>query len=527
MNRSATLERLRSETAPWDVVVIGGGATGLGVAVDAASRGYRTALLEQHDFAKGTSSRSTKLIHGGVRYLRQGDIQLVRESLQERAVLMANAPHLVTPLGFVMPAYRWWQQAYYAAGLKLYDLLAGRRNIAPSRRLSRLETLDYLPTLQPSRLRGGVLYFDAQFDDARLAVTLARTATDRGAAVVNYTRVTGLRKANGRIKGVDAVDEETGETFAIPAKTVVNATGVFSDTVRRLDDPRARPMIAPSRGVHLVLPKRYLPGKKALLIPRTDDGRVLFAIPWQDRVVVGTTDVPVKRPSLEPAPSRQEGEYLLTHARRYLTNPPTESDVLSTFAGLRPLVKADGNTSPAALSRDHTLRASPSGLVTIAGGKWTTYRRMARDTVNRLIELGPLPQARCVTKKLRLHGCTDRPLPEGHWREYGADADAIRQLIETPDKETLLHPHLPYRLAEVRWAVRFEMARTVEDVLTRRTRALLLDARASIEAAPMVARVMAEELNRDAAWIQAQIQAFQRLAKSYLIVPIRSRPKTD
>jgi len=530
MNRERSLARLAGELAarrPWDVLVIGGGATGLGAAVDAAARGYRTALLEGYDFAKGTSSRSTKLAHGGVRYLRQGDLSLVIEALHERGLLLRNAPHLVRHLRFVVPSYEWWEGPFYGAGLKVYDLLAGRLGLGPSRQLSRAETLALLPTVEPAGLRGGVVYHDAQFDDARLAVTLARTLDDLGGVPVNAVRVVGLLKAagphgsHGLIAGVTARDEESGETFEVPARVVINATGVFADAVRRLDEPGVEPLLAPSQGVHLVLDQRFLPGDSAILVPHTDDGRVLFAVPWLGRVIVGTTDTPVAAAALEPRPLPQEIEFLLGHAGRYLTGHPRASDVLSCFAGLRPLIAAAGGRhasdasdasgvggasggasgGTAALRRDHLVQVAPSGLVTITGGKWTTYRRMGQDAVDAAAAVAGLPDRPSVTATLRLHALDDPEL--------------AGLVAERPEWGERLHPRLPYRAADVVRAARHEMARSVEDALARRTRALLLDARASVEAAPRAAALLAAELGRDDAWQRRQVAAYRELARGY------------
>jgi glycerol-3-phosphate dehydrogenase len=518
VNRDEALARLR-EPEPWDLLILGGGATGLGAAVEGASRGYRTLLLEAADFAKGTSSRSTKLVHGGVRYLQQGNVALVLEALRERGRLLKNAPHLVRNLSFLVPAYDWWEGPFYGAGLKLYDLLAGGLGLGPSHRLGRDETLALIPTLEPHGLRGGVVYHDGQFDDARLAITLVHTLYDLGGTAVNYLKVVGLLKEGGLVRGVRAQDAEIGEEHEIHAHAVINATGVFADEVRRLDDPAVPPLLAPSQGVHLVLDRSFQPGDSAVLVPHTDDGRVLFAVPWHGRVVVGTTDTPVAAPSLEPRPLPQEVEFLLTHIARYLTRDPAPADVLSCFAGLRPLVRAhagkeSGDT--AALSRDHTLLISPSGLVTITGGKWTTYRRMGEDAVDHAAPLAGLPEKPSVTVDLHLHGWTDEaePMPDG--TAYGSDAAAVDRLAsEHPGWGEPLHPRLPYRLCDAVWAVRREMARTVEDVLARRTRALLLDARASVEAAPAVARLLAAELGRDETWEREQIAAYEATARGY------------
>lgn len=510
------LARLRADEH-WDVIVIGGGATGLGTAVDAATRGYKTLLLEAHDFAKGTSSRSTKLVHGGVRYLAQGNVALVYEALRERGRLRHNAPHLVNIMSFVVPGYTWWSNPFYGAGLLVYSLMAGSLGIGWSRLIGRAEALRLASTLEPDGLRGGVVYQDGQFDDARLIVALMRTVEDYGGLALNYVPVTGLQKSGQTVRGVLAQDAETGEAFALRGRVVVNATGVYADQVRRMDEPKGAAILSPSQGMHLVLPKRFLPGDHAIMIPKTDDGRVLFAVPWHDRVIIGTTDTPVKDAPLEPRPLPEEIAFLLGHTARYLSLDPTPDDVLSTYVGLRPLVKRGAGGSTAALSREHTLITAPSGLITITGGKWTTYRHMAEDTVNAARKVGALTAAPCITADLRLHGYQSE-LQSEPWRVYGADAPALRALIaEQPGWEALLHPDLPYRVGEVVWAARHEHARSVEDVLARRTRALLLDARAARSAAPVVAQLLAAELGHDEAWQAAQVAQFTALAAGYLL----------
>ncbi|WP_216326870.1 glycerol-3-phosphate dehydrogenase/oxidase [Deinococcus aestuarii] len=513
---------LAAATAPqvWDLLVIGGGASGLGTAVEAASRGYRTLLLEAHDYAKGTSSRSTKLVHGGVRYLAQGNVGLVREALRERGLLKKNAPHLVHDLGFLIAAYTWWSTPFYGIGLKVYDALAGRLNLQPSRLVSRGGALGKVPTLKRDGLRGGVLYFDGQFDDSRLAITLLRTFEDHGGVALNYAPVTGLVKEGGRVAGARFRDGETGREHEVRARAVVNATGVFVDEVRRMDDPGARDMLSPSQGVHVVVDRRFLPGESALMVPRTDDGRVLFAVPWHGRVVIGTTDTPVPEASLEPRPQEEEVAFILGTAARYLDPAPTRADVRSVYVGLRPLVrneKTDGAGSTAALSRDHIIRVSDSGLLTLTGGKWTTYRHMGEDTVDRAAALAGLPERLSLTRGLPLHGWSPPGETAGrpdHLRVYGSDADDIQAL---PGADRLLHPELPYTEAELRWGVRKESARTVEDLLSRRTRALLLNARASVEAAPRAAALLAEELGQGEAWREAQVRAYRDLARGYLL----------
>ena len=518
MNRKEMLARIEQGETLWDFVIIGGGATGLATAIEAASRGYRTALLEQEDFSKGTSSRSTKLIHGGVRYLQQGNVTLVLEALKERGLLRKNAPHLVHNLRFVVPIYDWWEGPFYGIGLKLYDMLAGKHGFGKSKHLSREKTLEYLPTIETEGLRGGVIYYDGQFDDARLAVNMAQTAVDQTATVVNYMKVTGLLKEEGIVSGVTAVDGETGKTYEIPARSVINATGVFTDAVLEMDDPDSEKMILPSQGVHLVFDKSFLPGESAIMVPHTADGRVLFATPWHDRVVVGTTDIPVPDISLEPRPMEEEIDFLLTHAAHYLTKDPSSSDILSMFAGLRPLVKQGSEDSTAAVSRDHTIHISRSGLVTIAGGKWTTCRKMAEDTIDQAATVAQLAESPSVSRDLNIHGFHRNFDKFGELAIYGADAQSIRDLAsETPGLGEPLHENFSTIAAEVVWAVRHEMARTVEDFLSRRTRALLLDARASMEMAPRVAELMAAELGKDDTWAEAQVQAFTDLAKGYIV----------
>lgn len=517
MNRDTMVTAL-GDTETWDFIVAGGGATGLGVAIDAAARGYRTLLLEQGDFAQGTSSRSTKLVHGGVRYLQQGNVSLVIEALKERGLLRANAPHLVHNLSFVVPNYEWWEGPFYGVGLKMYDLLAGRQGFGRSKILSKERTLQLLPTLEPEGLNGGVIYYDGQFDDARLAVNMAQTAVEQGAVLLNYARVSGLlQDADGQVAGVEATDRASGTEYALRARAVINATGAWSDDLRRMDDPSAGSIIRPSQGVHLVLAREFLPGESAIMVPKTDDGRVLFAIPWLDRVVVGTTDTPVEEPTVEPVPLEDEIAFLLEHACRYLQGDPERGDVLSVFAGIRPLVAGGGGEDTASLSRDHTLLISDSGLVTIAGGKWTTYRKMAEDTVDQAATLADLEDRPCPTRELQIHGHHANASRFGELETYGSDAPAVRELFKERDAfGEPLHPSLPIRAGLVVWAARHEMARTVMDVLARRTRVLLLDAAAAMEIAPRVAELMAEELGRDAAWRDRQVEEFRELASGYL-----------
>ena len=508
MQREASLNLVRSRKGPWDLAVIGGGATGVGIALDAAARGYATCLFEQADFGKGTSSRSTKLIHGGVRYLQQGNFALVTEALHERGLLRKNAPHLVTDLPFIVPNYALWEAPFYGIGLHIYDLLAGKHGFEKalrSRHLSKAEVLAHIPTLETEGLRGGTLYYDGQFDDARLLMDLAHAAVAKGAALVNYAQVAGLlRDAGGRVCGVAFRDGETGATHEVAARCVINAAGPFVDAIRAMDDPAAERIIAPSQGVHIVLDRTFLPGDAAIMIPRTPDRRVLFAIPWHGHTLVGTTDTAVERPALEPVAREEEIAFLLETAGRYLHRRPGRGDILSVFAGIRPLVKSGGREGgTAGLSRDHHLEIAASGLVTITGGKWTTYRRMAQDTVSAAAAHAGLEARACVTESLAIGN--------------GAPAAELEALIAgEPGLGEALHPALAVCGAQVVWAVRHEMARTLEDVLSRRTRALLLDARAAVAMAPAAGALMARELGRDAAWVEREVVEFALLAHNYM-----------
>lgn len=516
MNRAAQLARLAAEPNAWDIIVIGGGATGLGTALDAAARGYRTVLLEQSDFAKATSSRSTKLIHGGFRYLKQGNVSLVRESLHERGLLLRNAPHLVHPLPFIVPAYKWWEKTYYGLGLTVYDKMAGSLGIGSTFWLDQAGVQEKLPGINTQGLQGGIQYYDGQFDDARLALTLAQTAEECGGLTLNYVRVAQLIKEKDRTVGVLAEDTETGRTYELRAKSVINATGIFTDDIRRMDDSAVRPLLAVSQGIHLVLDASFLSADTALMVPKTDDGRVLFAIPWHGKLLLGTTDIPRPNAELEPKPLEEEIAYLLDYAARYLARKPTRADVRSVFTGLRPLVKGGEGAITSTLARDHTLVVSDSGLITITGGKWTTYRKMAEDTVNRAIEVAHLEPKPCRTRELRLYGSMADTDPHEWSSVYGSLGLSVEKVCrELPDGLEPLHPRLPCRVGEVLWATREEMARTVEDVLSRRLRALLLDASAAVESAPRVAAIMQRELGKDEAWAKQQVLELTKLAEAY------------
>ncbi len=520
MDRKKMLERFAEQRGKTDVIVIGGGATGLGIAVDAATRGYDVLLLEKADFAKGTSSKSTKLVHGGVRYLQNGDVLLVLEALRERGFMKLNAPHLVKDQAFVISNYRWWDNLLYFCGLTLYDMLSFGFGFGRSRFISPSRVLREVPTMKKSGLKGGIVYHDGQFDDSRMAVNLAQTAAEHGAIVLNKAEVTGvLHDGHGAVRGVRFTDLESNRPIEVEAPCVINACGVFVDDVMSMDSADHRRMVAPSQGVHLVFDKKFLPGDHAVMIPKTSDGRVLFAVPWHDKVVVGTTDIPRPKAELEPRPLKEEIDFILGTAALYFAHPPGRSDILSVFAGQRPLaVPKKESKSTKEISRSHKIIVSPSRMITITGGKWTSYRLMAEDTVDRAIKLGLLPKQRCVTRKLKIHGYRPNPDLTDHLYVYGSDRDAIVALAASdPAMAERISDRYPYTAAEVVWAARHEMARDVEDVLARRVRLLYVDAAEAIRAAPATARILAAELGRDQDWVDGQVKEFTALAKRYII----------
>jgi glycerol-3-phosphate dehydrogenase len=512
--RETQIDRIASGEL-WDIIVIGGGATGLGIALDAASRGYRVALLEKHDFGKGTSSRSTKLIHGGIRYLQQRRFRLVHEALRERGILCRNASHLVHPLATIVPLHSQWERMYYGTGVKVYEWMSGRWSLGPSRGMSVAEATRAIPTLNGQTLVGAVRYFDGAFDDSRLLVNLMQTSIEHGAACANYAPVRELIRDGGNVCGVVAEDLETGSPLRLMARAVVNATGPFSDQIRRLDDPQTAPAIAPSQGIHLVFERQFLPGEAALIVPRTRDGRVIFAIPWHHHTIVGTTDTPVEEIPFEPRARCDEIEFLLETIAPYLSPSPEWSDIRAVFAGVRPLVRSGTSSSTSQLGRDFEVRISPSQLLSVLGGKWTTYRRMAEVAVDRTAAVAGLAEKKCRTVELAVHGSLGAA-SEDDFHDYGTDGPAIRELsISVPGGRETLDKRLPFVGAQVIWAARHEMARTVEDVLARRLRALFLDTEAAIAAAPQVAELLARELRRDASWQSEQLQAFQQVAEAF------------
>jgi len=521
MKRHEQISKL-NETKEWDVIVIGGGASGLGTALDAASRGYKTILVEAVDFAKGTSSRSTKLVHGGVRYLEQGDVSLVREALKERGLMAQNAGHLVKNQSFVIPNYNWWGGYFYTIGLSIYDMLAGKLSLGKSKYISKKKTIELLPTIEQKGLVSGVMYQDGQFDDSRLAINIAQTAVENGACLLNYTKVVNLLKdSHNQVTGVQVKNQETGELFDLKGQAVINATGVFTNSIMKLNDAVYKKYIVPSQGIHLVFDKSFLPSDHALMIPKTSDGRVLFAVPWHEKIVVGTTDTLIKSHSLEPIALEQEIDFVLETAQRFLEKKPTRADVLSVFAGLRPLAAPEKEgKSTKEVSRSHKIIVSETGLITITGGKWTTYRKIAEDIIDKAISVRHLPKRDCKTENISIHGNTktstvDR---ENHLYIYGTDIPKIIELQnQRPELKQKLHPDYDYTMAEVVWAIRHEMARTIDDVLSRRVRLLFLDARAAIAVSEKVAQLLAEELEYDETWAKEQAVEFKKLANGFLL----------
>lgn len=525
MKRSEQISKL-NETKDWDVIVIGGGASGLGTALDSASRGYKTIMVEAVDFAKGTSSRSTKLVHGGVRYLEQGDISLVREALKERGLMAKNAGHVVKNQTFVIPNYNWWGGYFYTIGLTIYDLLAGSLSLGRSKYISKKKTIELLPTVEQKGLVNGVIYHDGQFDDSRLAINLAQTAVEKGACILNYTKVINLLKDDkNQVIGVLVEDKQTGEKKEIKGKVIVNATGVFTNSIMKMNDKVYKKYIVPSQGIHLVFDKSFLPSDYALMVPKTSDGRVLFAVPWHDKIIVGTTDTLIKSHSLEPIALESEIEFVLETAQRFLAKKPTRADVLSVFAGLRPLAAPEEEgKSTKEVSRSHKIFVSETGLITITGGKWTTYRKIAEDIIDKAISEKKLPKKECKTEHLSIHGnqktsTLDR---EHHLYVYGSDITKITELQDKePELKEKIHPNYDFTMAEVAWAIRYEMAQTLDDILARRVRLLYLDTRAAIASSEKVATLLAKELGHDEAWKQNQITTFKTLANGFLLSEFR------
>ena len=504
MKRSEQLQALETDTT-WDIIVIGGGATGLGTALDASLRGYKTLLLEGHDFAKGTSSRSTKLVHGGVRYLEQGNIKLVREALRERGYLLKNAPHLTSIQTFIVPVFSGWEKIFYGLGLKFYDLLSGKLSLGDTQILSKKETVEHLPTINAEKLAGGILYFDGQFDDSHLAIEIAATAIKKGATVLNYCKVTGFIKTDGKITGVECIDVLSEKKYTLKTKVVVNATGVFTNAIVQMDNELEHDLVSPSQGIHLVIDAKFFPSTDAMMIPKTDDGRVLFAVPWHNKVVLGTTDTPIEEVSYEPKPLEEEIEFIIKHINRYCTSLITRADINAVYVGLRPLVKQKTKVSSALISREHHLSVSSSGLITITGGKWTTYRKMAADAVDNAAFIGKFKKEKCTTAHIPIG---DEQEKETRMKEILKNDISLKELVD---------PNYTFTKAAIVYAVKYEMAICIEDILARRMRLLFLDATLAIAVAPMVASIMAPYLQKDKNWEAAEIASFTQLAEQYIL----------
>lgn len=520
MDRAEGVKEIKDNSKVWDLVVIGGGASGLGVALDGLSRGLSVLLLEKSDFAKGTSSRSTKLLHGGVRYLAQGDVSLVLEALKERGLIMKNAPHISQKQSFIIPLYTTFDRLKYGIGLKVYDLMAGSLRVGWSKLISKEETAKKLPTIKQEGLKGGVEYFDGQFDDARLALNIAQTCNELGGTVINYFKVNSLIKDDkGIISGLIAKDIISKEIYTIHSKTVVNATGVFADKVLKMDNPEAKKTIRPSQGAHIVVDLSFLGGKDALMIPNTSDGRVLFGIPWYGKLLLGTTDTVRKIPKNEPSPLAKEIDFILDTCGEFLVKKPTRKDVISSFAGMRPLAAPiEEGAKTKEISRSHKVTVSDSHLVSIIGGKWTTFRKMGEDTIDVISKLKGLHLDDSKSQLIKFHGYTHDHPEETHLSIYGSDAVKIKELSEaSPELKEKLHPDYSYTKAEVVWMVRNEMAIKLEDVLARRLRILFLDVGAAMDMAPIVAEIMATELNHGEEWVNGQVLDFLKIAEKYYI----------
>lgn len=520
MERKNILSSATNAIEPYDIIIVGGGATGIGIALEAATRGYKALLLEMSDFTKSTSSKSTKLVHGGVRYLAQGDVALVREACVERGRLLKNAPHLVKNQSFVIPTFGWFDELKFTIGLTLYDLLAGHYSLGRSYRISKKKAIQKIATINPDKITAGVVYHDGQFDDSRLAINVLQSAVELGAHVLNYMQVVDLVKDEaGKLIGVMARDEVTDTVYTFMGKAVVNATGVFADEILLLDQPTHARSIVPSQGVHVVLDKKFLPGNYAIMIPKTDDGRVLFAIPWHNQVVVGTTDTLIEKPSLEPQALDSEIDFILRTCGKYLTKQPTKDDILSVFAGLRPLAapKAEGRKTKE-ISRSHKILISESNLFSIVGGKWTTFRSMAEDMLGKIETQLAWPKTRSKTHNFKIHGYTKKVDYSDPYYFYGTDKEAILNLAKTEEgMDEVISPKLNLLKAQVIWAIRKEMAITLEDVLSRRIRCLILDAREALRIAPRVASIMAQEMQCDKNWEENQIKSFESIAKNYFL----------
>ena len=515
MNRNLNIKKLSNKETHWDIIIIGGGASGLGAAVDSASRGFKTLLVEKNDFSKGTSSRSTKLVHGGVRYMQNGDISLVIEALKERGILKKNAPHLVKNMSFVIPSYNWWSNPFYGIGLKIYDMMAGKLGLGKSTLLSKEETIKLIPNVKKKDLVGGIIYHDGQFDDSRMAISLAITAEKNGATLLNYFEVKNLTKTNNIIDGIIVKDKITNKVYEIKGKVVINATGVFSDEIMKMDYPQKKKMIKPSQGVHLVLDKKFLNSHHAILIPHTSDGRVLFAVPWNNYAILGTTDTPLNEIKDEPVPLKEEIKFILKNAQTFMKKKPSFKDIKSVFAGLRPLAAESNQKNTQEIYRHHKISVSESGLLSILGGKWTTYRKIAEDAINTAISIGGFNERKCITENLQIHGYQENTNWKDPLHVYGSDANFIKE-IKMDKGNISLSEKFHITPNQIIWSLKNEMAIKLEDILARRTRCLFLDAKETIKVAPKVLRIMKVFLKKNIDWEKKEFSNFIEISKNYI-----------
>lgn len=521
MRRYQLIRQIENPEIEWDMIVIGGGATGLGVTLDGALRGYKVAMFEQHDFAKSTSSRSIKLLHSGVRFLKRGDLALVREASLERGRLRRNAPHLVRKVSFVIPNYSRTEVFFHTMAQWVYDLLSwGKLSLGNSTPISTRMTQKYLPTIKQDGLRGGVVYQDAQFDDARLAINIAQSCLEQGATPINYMRVIKiLYDKKKKVSGVVVKDMESDKEYQIKSKCIINATGISVDEILKMDNPEQPKTVKPRQGVHIVLDEKFLQTKHAMMIPSASDDRVLFAVPWYGKIIVGTSGVVRDYYSTNPSVLDKDVDFILETFGKYVTHKPERKDILSIFIGQRPVAaNIKEGEKPREISRNHRIRVSKNNLITITGGRWTTYRRMAEDTVDRAIRMGLLPKKVCKSRMFKLHGYKLNPNVKSHLHVYGSDMPYLKKMIDNESMmAAFLHADYKFTVAEVLWAIRKEMARTVEDVLARRVRLLIMDAKAAIETAPVVAQIMADEFGYKQAWIDQQVESFTAYAQKYLL----------
>lgn len=502
---------------PFDVIVIGGGATGLGVAVESVTRGYRTLLLEAYDYGKGTSSKSTKLVHGGIRYLANFDFALVKEGLEERYYFLNNAPHVAKKQSYLIPFHGFFEKVKYSLGIALYDKFAKNKKIGKSRFLSKKQMLSQAPQINLRGLSGGAIYYDGVFDDTRMLVTLLRTFEEQGGVAFNYHPVTDFTYQGNRINGVKVLNSLQDQQLEFSAKVVINATGTLTDILLNKAEPQLQhKTISVAQGTHLVFDKAIFNSPHCLVIPETSDGRILFVSPWHDKIIVGTTDVPIEQPSIEPVAQPAEIAFILETLNRYTAKPVTKEQVRSVFCGQRPLVCDPTEKATKKISRKHEILETANGLISIVGGKWTIYRRMGEDTINYAVQRNYLPASQSVTQNFKLFGYSTSVL-ESVLSVYGSQADAILTIQKQTANFAKIHPDLPYLQAEVIYQVREEHAKTVEDVLARRTHAVLLDAKAARQSAKLVAQLMATELDCDEVWVERQVQAFENFITAYII----------